>query len=302
MSIYDRDYYREEPPRNGRRFGSGLSGVAIIILLNVGLYLLDQASGGALFRRMALSGAAVSNPLQWYRCLTYGFAHDPTGFMHILCNMLVLFFFGPHLERLYGKLEFSLFYVLSIIFGGIVWNVLNVGANAGALGASGGVTAVVILFAMNFPKTQILLYGIIPLPAWLAGVLYVVYDAFGARHSFDNVAHDIHLAGAVFAFLYFVSKIRFVSFFSDKGEGSKTREERSFSVINDDYDFDEKSKKSVKTSFGFRFTTDGKSFDKLEEEVDRILRKIHQTGETSLTQDERETLRLASREYQKRQK
>jgi len=300
MSIYDRDYYREDPPKNNRRFGSGLSAVAIIILLNVGLYVLDQASGGALFRRMALVGAAASSPLQWYRCLTYGFAHDQSGFMHILCNMLVLFFFGPPLERVYGKLEFSLFYALSIIFGGIVWNVLNGGANAAALGASGGVTAVVLLFAMNYPKSQILLYGIIPLPAWLAGVLYVVYDAFGAKHGMDNVAHDIHLAGAVFAAFYFFSKIRFSSFLSGKGEQRKTKKEQSFTIV-DDF-FDDKPKNNVKSSYTYSFASSDVNFEKLEEEVDRILRKIHQTGETSLTQDERETLRTASREYQKRQK
>jgi len=300
MSIYDRDYYREDPPKHNRRLGTGLSAVAIIILLNVGLYLLDQGSGGALFRRMALTGASASNPIQWYRCLTYGFAHDPSGFMHILCNMLVLFFFGPPLERLYGKLEFSCFYVLSIIFGGIVWNVLNGGANAAALGASGGITAVVILFAMNYPKSQILLYGIIPLPAWMAGVLYVVYDAFGARHGMDNVAHDIHLSGAVFAALYFFSKIRFAALFSDKGARRKTNanKERSFTVIDDVYD--DKPKKTAKSSCSF--TSTDVNFEKLEAEVDRILRKINRTGETSLTQDERETLRTASREYQKRQR
>ena len=283
MGLYDRDYYKEEQKKRG----SGTSAVAIFIILNVVLYFADQATGDSLFKKMALVGEVANSPVQWYRCLTYAFAHDPNGFMHILCNMLVLFFFGPPLERLYGKTEFTLFYLASAIFGGIVWNVLHFGASAAALGASGAITALVILFAFNFPNVRLLLWGIIPLPAWLAGVLFVLYDMFGAVNSFDSVAHEIHISGAVFAACYFLAKIRLTDLFVGKSAGVKKSSSRPLSSGANFKTYSEKS---------------DRDFLDLEKEVDDILRKISRSGESSLTEKERETLRYASQEYQKRNK
>ena len=284
MGLYDRDYYRDD--QKYRKTGSGHSAVTILILLNVGLYIADHISGGSIFEEMMLAGITAPNPLQWYRCLTYAFAHDPNGLLHILCNMLVIFFFGPPLERRYGKAEFSLFYLGSAVFAGVIWNVLNFGANTAALGASGAATALVILFALNYPKVQLLLWGIIPLPAWLAGVLYVVYDMYGSIHSVDNIAHDIHISGAVFAALYFISKIRFTSLM--KGVNSTGRRSGSISDAS-----------TKRATFSFNAKKD-RDFEELEKEVDEILRKISRSGEESLTEKERETLRYASQEYQKR--
>ena len=283
MGLYDRDYYKEEQKKRG----PGMSAVAIFIILNVALYFANQATGSSLFEKMALVGSVADRPLQWYRCLTYAFAHDPSGFMHILCNMLVLFFFGPPLERLYGKTEFTLFYLASAIFGGIVWNVMHFGASAAALGASGAITALVILFAFNFPNVRLLLWGIIPLPAWLAGVLFVLYDMFGAVHSFDSVAHEIHISGAVFAACYFLAKIKLTDLFTGKSANVKKSSSRPFDSGSNAKTHSEKS---------------DRDFANLEKEVDDILRKIARSGEASLTEKERETLRYASQEYQKRNK
>lgn len=288
MGLYDRDYYRDEND-NKRARGKRLSAVAAIIWINVILYIIDAATYHSLFDSMALVGTEADNPLQWYRCLTYAFAHDPNGFMHILCNMLVLFFFGPPLERLYGKTEFVLFYLSSALFGGIFWNIAHAGSPNAALGASGAVTAIVILFACNFPRAQLLLWGIIPLPAWLAGILFVLYDMYGSITKFDNVAHEIHFSGAVFALLYFFLKIRLTSVFRlTRAKGRPTS-----SASHSD---------SGKKSF-FPFSNrKERAFDELDKEVDAILAKISRVGEENLTEKERETLRYASREYQKRKK
>ncbi len=288
MGLYDRDYYRDEP----RKRGAGLSAVVILILLNVGLYVMNMTtSNGALFNRMALYGPYAANPLQWYRCLTYAFAHDPHGFMHILFNMLTLFFFGPHIERKYGKAEFMLFYLLSAVFGGVVWNLLHFGQMAGAIGASGAVTAVVILFALNFPNVRILLWGILPLPAYVAGILFVLWDMFGASSGGDNIAHEIHLSGAVFAVAYFMMKIRFVGLLGIKNivNGPRLARHTTGSEKRPTYSFT-----------GANASASDVDFAELEKKVDDILRKITRSGEESLTEKERETLRFASREYQKR--
>lgn len=284
MGLYDRDYFSDEPKKSG----AGTSAVAIFIILNVVFYFANHATGNALFDKMALVGVKTSDPIQWYRCLTYAFAHDPSGFMHILCNMLVLFFFGPPLERLYGKREFILFYLTSAIFGGIVWNVMHFGASAAALGASGSITALVILFAFNYPNAQLLIWGIIPLPAWLAGILFVLYDMFGTTSAMDNVAHEIHLSGAVFAACYFLTKLRLTDLFFGSSTNAKAKSKSP-----------RPSSSNVRNG-GSRFSNSDREFENLEKEVDDILRKIARSGEASLTEKERETLRYASQEYQKR--
>jgi hypothetical protein len=71
------------------------------------------------------------------------------------------------------------------------------------LGASGGVTTIILLFCVHFPKRTVLLMFVLPTPAWVLGVLLVVMNLFGMKTSPEgNVAFDVHLVGAVFALAY----------------------------------------------------------------------------------------------------
>lgn len=299
MSLSDRDYYDEEERRESKvsRFNSW-SAVLIVILLNVGLYFLNQLTGDQLFARMTLYSQTIREPLHWYQFLTYGFAHNPNDFMHILCNMLALFFLGVPVERRYGKREFLTFYLLAIVFSGVAWGVLNYGAPVAILGASGGVSAIVILFAFNYPRSIVYLMGIIPIPAWLLGVLFVVGDAYQATHGFDNIAHDAHLFGAAFACLYYLSGIEITRLrfgaprrsASNRSAKSRKEEYRKFRLRTHSTPIDDDS-----TVANPRYM----SFERLKAEVDRILKKYSETGKDSLTELERETLEYASEEYQK---
>lgn len=62
----------------------------------------------------AISGEAILRG-QWWRLLTASFVH--IGMMHILCNMLALYLFGPRSERLWGSVRFLIIYLLSGIGG-----------------------------------------------------------------------------------------------------------------------------------------------------------------------------------------
>lgn len=312
MGIYDRDYFRDDdgdgrrPHRkrsNGGLIPPGWSASAILIAANVLLFFANSASGGALFSKMALFGLVADQPAQWYRCLTYGFAHDPNGLTHLLFNMLALFFFGPPIERRLGRGEFTFFYFAALLVGGVVWSVGNVGANAVCLGASGAISAVVLLFAFYYPHAQILIFGIIPTPAWLAGALFVVYDALGAQRGAGNIAHDVHLAGAAFALVYYLAGVNFSELAVGKGRNRKSL--RRWLEKRERARKDAASGPSTipfKSSDAAKKAADEIAFEKLEAEVDRLLLKISESGEESLTEVERETLRRASREYQKRQK
>jgi len=266
-----------------------MSAVTLIIIINVVLYFANGLIfGDHLTPWLMMTGGTLLHPEAWYRVLTYGFAHDPSSFVHILCNMFVLFFFGPPVERKYGSAEFLLIYLLAIITGGLVWGIFNLGSSGPPmLGASGAVTAVVILFSFLYPNAQVFLMGIIPMPAWFAGIAFVVWDMIGGLNGTDGIAHDVHLSGAAFAAIYYFSKIRFTkitSIFSGSGLKSEQRKNQRYQTQSER----EKSASGLSGNI------------KLQDEVDRILRKISQYGESSLTESERETLRYASREYQKK--
>ena len=199
--------------------------------------------------------------------------------------MLVLFFFGINLERLYGKLEFLLFYTFSSLFAGVVWGLLFSGRPILVLGATSPVAALVILFAMNFPHARILLWGIIPMPAWVTGVLFVVFDMYGSLQG-GGTTQVLNIVGAVFAAFYFMTKIRFSNHWTRLFNRKKLSRRSSVSY-----------ERKAPSPFSAREDVD---FAALEKRVDDILDKISRSGEESLTEQERETLRFASQEYQKR--
>ncbi len=76
------------------------------------------------------------------------------------------------------------------------------------IGASGAVTTIVILFALNFPRQTILFMMFIPMPAWFLGVLIVLLNLFGLHgggggENGQRVAFDVHLVGAAYGLLFF---------------------------------------------------------------------------------------------------
>ena len=89
-------------------------------------------------------------PWEVYTLLTYGFLHAPNNIMHILANMYGLWLFGSSVEARYGSREFLWFYLTSIVVGGLVWTLSeNMAGEVGSmLGASAGVVAVMVLFAL----------------------------------------------------------------------------------------------------------------------------------------------------------
>ncbi len=304
MGIYDRDYYRDEDDRGLSRVSRGMSVVFMLIMANVILFLVDMfltPTGHQVTHVLAMHSETIFHPAYWFELITYGFAHDPLNYYHIFGNMLVLFFFGPPIERLYGKREFFIFYMLAVLAGGLVWGVqtgiqshslVRAGQealHAEMLGASGAVTALVILFACNFPKAQVLLFGILPMPAWALGVLYVVMDTFGSFSGESHIAHSVHIAGAAFAALYFFTGLRFSRF--------KFPKRRPRLKIHEPQETGSRAANTWSTPKSSPVPD-----EQIESEVDRILRKIRSTGEASLTQTERETLMYASREYQRRRK
>jgi membrane associated rhomboid family serine protease len=287
MGIYDRDYYRERrPPSFSIRAPRTI--VVTLILINVAIYLIDAFSPSTLGGRwlsdhLGLRVGTLSQPWMWWQFVTYGFTHSPRSFQHILFNMLTLFFLGRDIEWTYGRKEFLQLYLTMLVIAGLSWVIVEkiqgAPANTMSYGASGAVAGVVVLYALNFPRRILLLFFVIPVPAWVVGALMVLWDMYGAAHpEGSNIGHTAHLGGAVFAFLYYQAGWRLSRLTGWRFSWPRFRRGPEL-----------------------RIHPPADQPPDLSAEVDRILEKIHRSGEASLTRKERRLLEEASRQYQQRQ-
>lgn len=282
MGIYDRAYYRDEGFRPLTPWDQRTA-IAIIITINVALFVLNfllTARSRGVEQLLLLDPSRMSNPLEWYRLLTYGFTHSSLDVTHILFNMMSLYFLGRAVEDRYGRTEFSLFYVTALLLGGLYWTLRAWGQGSNMLGASGAVTAVCMLFVFCYPLVEIRFLGLIPMPAWIMGVLIIALNMYGGRR---GVAYDVHLVGAAFAAVYFYGGLSFRSVESWLGglKLSWKKKRSGLKVLRTDEDPEPVSNKE-------------------EREADRILAKIHASGQDSLTAAERKFMEAYSQSVRKR--
>ena len=116
-------------------------------------------------------------PAKVWTLFTYSFLHAPDNLLHILGNVLALYFLGRELLPLLGKGRFLGLYASAVILGGAAWSAVNWHSGGLLLGASAGVAAFLILFACFYPNQEMtfLLFFVFPvtlkpkylgLPAW----------------------------------------------------------------------------------------------------------------------------------------
>lgn len=149
---------------------------------------------------------AIERKREYYRLVTYGLIHADG--MHLLFNMMTLFFFGRAMEPFYnqslGAFGFGLFYL-----GGLVVSILPTylknrhNTNYHSLGASGAVSAVLFGFIMLYPWSRILVL-VVPMPAIIYAVLYVAYSVYMDRRGQGNINHSAHLWGAAYGVIFTV--------------------------------------------------------------------------------------------------
>ncbi len=146
---------------------------------------------------------------EYYRMLTAGFLH--AGWLHLLINVFVFWMFGSYVEHkfiaLFGTLQGSVNFILLFVLTVIMANVPSYFRHNGhpgfaAIGASGAVSGIVFVFILFLPWQMLYLYGIIPIPGIIAGILYLMYSSWAGKNSRDNVDHSAHFYGAVFGVVF----------------------------------------------------------------------------------------------------
>jgi membrane associated rhomboid family serine protease len=170
----------------------------LIIIIVTALISISAFNNGRIYNDLIMYPPAI-NRGQYYRLLTSGFIH--ADFMHLIFNMLTLWFFGKVLEERYfmyfGKFTFLIFYLAAITLSDLPSYIKHKNNSSYAsLGASGGVSAILFAYIILAPWSTIYLF-FLPVPAIVFGVVYLVYSQYMARKGGDNINHDAHFWGAV---------------------------------------------------------------------------------------------------------
>ena len=132
------------------------------------------------------------------RMLSSGFLH--ADMMHLIFNMLTLWFFAPVVINHLGSFSFILVYFGSLIFGSLLTMVFHKNDYGyRAVGASGAVTGV--LYSAILLQPDMMLGIFFPMPAYLFGILYLLYSIYGIKAKNDNIGHTAHFGGAVGGYL-----------------------------------------------------------------------------------------------------
>ncbi len=129
------------------------------------------------------------------RIFTAAFLHN--DWMHLFFNMLSLWLFSGAVESELGTFAYGIIYFASII--GSKLMALLVHRHHGdysSIGASGPVAGIIFACIALFPGMNIGLF-FISIPAWIYGLLYVIFSIYGIRSKKNNIGHEAHLGGAL---------------------------------------------------------------------------------------------------------
>ncbi len=232
--------------------------------------------------------------VQPWSIVTYSFLHG--GIFHILWNMYILYVAGRIMLNLFDGRRFLNVYFLGVILGGLLfmfsYNVFPtlVGMNTSLIGASAGVTAVLIFVCTYLPNQEVRLI-FFNVKLWQIGVFVVLMDLVQIPLGGNIGGRIAHLGGALLGYMYarqlmqgrdigegfskFIDSM--ANMFSSKGNKApmKTvhRQQKAATKSNVNYDKDSHQRK-----------------------VDNILDKIGKSGYESLTKSEKDFLFKAGKE------
>lgn len=294
MGLYDRPYYGGGQdagggsPMGGMHIGMPKPGQAVkwLLLVNVGVFVIQLLSAGQM---TGLFGATADGWWQLWRYLTFQFLHG--GVWHLALNMLGLYFLGTAVEARFGTKRFLQLYFSCGVMAGVAYVIISKVVSAQGwiplVGASGGVYGLIVTAAVFFPHFRII-FLFFPVPIRLAAVIIfgvmILTLLGGAGQAIRQPGTELsgefwsqvaHFGGAVTAGAWV-----FTGLLSKPGQAS-----------GGPGPAESIKSKLQKGAWERRI----KQRQQHQQEIDRILAKIHQEGLDSLSRSEKRLLSEATK-------
>lgn len=182
--------------------------ITLIIILITAAISIPAFKNRNLFYKMDFAPYVIDQKKEWYRFITHAFLHG--DWMHLIFNMLVLYFFGDTTQAYFIAYLGSkgIFYFIMLYVGGICFAVLPTykkhrkDPSYHSIGASGAVSAVLFSSVIFSPSASICLWGVLCFPGIVWAILYLVYSFYESKQSRDLTNHDAHFWGAIYGVLF----------------------------------------------------------------------------------------------------
>lgn len=295
-----------------RKFFTSGSGLSILILINIVIWILVQVlkvlafffndPEGDLIDSLVLHTLAIPAHIpdlvaRPWTLITYNFLH--IDLWHILFNMLWLFWFGKIFLEFLKIRQLIWVYILGGITGGLIYvlafNVFPVFSEvvpvSFALGASASVMAIVTAISFYVPGYAIQLLFIGQVRIGYLAIFLFIFD-FIMIPSGNAGGHIAHIGGAIFGVVYtFLFRTANMAY-QPKGTGSVWQQVATW--------FSRRKKRSSKGNQSYQgrpVSDDDYNLNRKNNQrrMDEILEKISKGGYDSLTGEEKEFLFKSSR-------
>lgn len=181
--------------------------ILIFIIAITAVISFLAPNGSSNFEKYKFNVVAIMNRKEYIRLLSAGFLH--ADLMHLLFNMMTLYFFGPVILEGFGAVGFIIIYIGSILLGNIFsLFIYQKQPWYSAIGASGGVSGILFAAIAMAPKMSLFLFFIpVPIPGFVFGLIYFGYSVYMMLNpkQWDNLGHAAHLGGAFFGLVYAIA-------------------------------------------------------------------------------------------------
>lgn len=185
--------------------GTDIYSIVLFIIIGINVLVSYKGFNDKLFFRKYDFHIGSIRAGEQYRMFTSAFLHADV--MHLIFNMLTLYFFAPVVMFLMGIPSFIAVYALSLLAG----NLLTLAFHKNdywyrAIGASGAVMGVLYSAILLNPGMELELYFFIPIKAYIFGIGYLLYSIYGMKAKNDNIGHVAHFGGAIGGFAFTLIK------------------------------------------------------------------------------------------------
>lgn len=285
--LSDRPYMRDDYPRNETSTVTWLISAVVAVVVLQYVFLRVFNGNPLLERLLMLTTESIRSGKIW-TLFTYSFLHSTSNLLHVVANLLGLYFLGRALQPVLGSKRLMWLYAGAVITGGLLWVATHWDGAGVAIGATAGVLGLLVVFACLYPNRPMtfLLFFVLPVtlkPKHVAiGLLvfevfgFLFYEIMGAVSPFgSSVAYSAHLGGMLAGWVFF----RYVH-----------QDSWSLASAPDDIEPPRWFRKAAKPTPPPAFQVDLTRREDLRAEVDRILDKINSDGFGALTADEKRLL------------